>query len=106
MGRLPSDAGAQQADDEPDEPRGSNPLCEDRIGRPGNRNNRPTRLQYVEGFFQRRCVLAVQDYIVVQQYFLEIIFLVVDGNVRAEALYQIGVGMACGGGYSRPDMFG
>ena len=50
-----------------------------------------TRLQHAQGFFKRLGVLAVQDQIVARQNLLEILRLVVDDHIRAEALDQLDI---------------
>ncbi len=90
LGLLP-DAEAQKAHGLLQEPVRPILLSERCIRRTGDGNELATGLQHLEGLFE--CVLAqtVQDDVVAAQGLLEILFLVVDDDIRAETFDQIDI---------------
>src|SRR6267378_1474880 len=89
-GLLP-DAEAQKAHDLLQEPARPVLLGERYIRRTGDGNQLSTGLQQLEGLFERVLAQTVQDDVVAAQDLLEIFFLVVDDDIRAETFDQIDI---------------
>ena len=62
--------------------------------------------EHTHGIWDRRGVLAVQDYVVVFQHLFEILRLVVDDHICAQALHQLHICSACGCGNRGSQMLG
>src|SRR3989442_7989919 len=90
LGLLP-DAEAQKAHDLLEEPVRPVLLSERYIRRTGDGNELSTGLQHLEGLFERVLAKTVQDDIIAAQDLLEIFFLVVDDDIRAETFDQIDI---------------
>jgi len=90
LGLLP-DAEAQKAHDLLQEPVRPVLLSELYIRRTGDGNELSTELQHLEGLFERVLAKTVQDDVVAAQDLLEIFFLVVDDDIRAETCDQIDI---------------
>src|SRR6266702_2849323 len=90
LGLLP-DAEAQKAHALLQEPVRPVLLSERYIRRTGDGNELSTGLQHLEGLFERVLAQTVQDDVVAAQDLVEILFLVVDDDIRAETFDQIDI---------------
>ena len=88
---LPPDVEAQKAHDLLEDPVQPALFGELYIRRAGDRNEFPSGLQHLEGLFERVLPQAVQDHVVAIQDLREILFLVVDDDIRAETSDQIDI---------------
>src|SRR5207302_1657471 len=90
LGLLP-DAEAQKAHGLLQEPVRPVLLSERYIRRTGDGNELSAGLQHLEGLFERVLAQTVQDDVIAAQDLLEIFFLVVDDDIRAETFDQIDI---------------
>src|SRR6266487_1408367 len=75
-----------------------------RIGWTGYRDELSTRFQHTQGFFERLLVQAIQNYIVIMKGSFEIVFPVIDDDIRTEVLHQIEIRRARCRSYDRANM--
>ena len=90
------DSMAQQAHDLPDAPAKSHLLREGRIRRARDRDEPATGLEDAQRLVQRLLIESVQDDVTVPKRLFEVVLLVVDDDIRAQALHQVDVRAARG----------
>ena len=106
MLRLPPHARAQQPHHQSHEPGCRDLASELRIGRPGDGDELAATLEDAKRLFECLAILAVQHHVVVAQDILEVLRLVVDDDVRTQALHERDIGRAGRRGDGRAQMPG